>query len=376
MMWVVIMKLGLVLSGGGSTGAYQMGVIKALQELKINPDIVVGTSIGSINGAMYVSGGIEQAYNMWNELSFASVFDKNIEYNSQKDEFMVIRKYVASAIKGGIEPNNLKANLIKYVDLDKFYKSPIDYGLATVSFPSLRSIKLTKKEIAKEKLLDYIIASATVYPIFKLKKIDNKRYIDGGVRDTIPYDLAIKLGAEKIIIVNTSYFFKYAKIPKKITNKYEVTIIRPRNNTGPSLMFEAKQARKNIKYGYNDAMKILGNYEGNKYTFKSVLEYDESFKDKKEYINVLENLGRIFKLDDTRIYQINEYNKCIKNKLDKVALKRVKSIQNIKDILNSQERIKYIYNKIKNNDAKAIKIIKRILYKEYLGAYYLYKLYN
>ena len=370
------MRTGLVLSGGGSTGAYQMGVIKALQELNINCDIVVGTSIGSINGAMYVSGATDKAYEMWNNLSFQNVFDENIKYDSQKDELAVIKKYVVSAVNGGMEPNNLKDNLVKYVDLDKFYSSPIDYGLVTVSFPNLKSVKFTKKEIDREKLLDYIIASSTVYPVFKLKQIDGKKYIDGGVRDTMPYDLAIKLGAEKIIIVNTSYFFKYAKLPKKITSKYDVTIIRPRNNTGPSLMFEAKQARKNIKYGYNDTMKILGNYEGNKYTFKNIGEYDECFKNKRKFISMLENLGRIFKLDDTRVYSINEYDKAIKNKMNKIELKRVRTIQNIKDILNSQERIKYIYNKLKNNDLRTIKVIKKILYKEYLGAYYLYKIYN
>ena len=60
------MKTGLVLSGGGSTGAYQMGVMKALQELNIKCDIVVGTSIGSINGAMYVSNSLDKAEEMWN----------------------------------------------------------------------------------------------------------------------------------------------------------------------------------------------------------------------------------------------------------------------------------------------------------------------
>lgn len=85
------MKIGLVLSGGGSTGAYQLGVIKALEEINIKCNIVVGTSIGSINGAMYTAGEIAKAEEMWNTLSFKSVFAEEIKYTSQKDELDVIK---------------------------------------------------------------------------------------------------------------------------------------------------------------------------------------------------------------------------------------------------------------------------------------------
>ena len=359
------MKTGLVLSGGGSTGAYQMGVMKALQELNIKCDIVVGTSIGSINGAMYVSNSLDKAEEMWNKLNFKSVFSENIKYESQKDEFDVIKKYIKVATKGGIEPNNLKQNLIENIDLDKFYNSDIDYGLTTVSFPSLKTLKLTKKEIKRDELFDYIIASSTVFPVFKLKNINNKRYIDGGVRDTMPYDLAIKMGADKLIIVNTSYFFKYAKIPKKIVDKYDVKIIRPKNKTGPSLMFEARQSMKNIKYGYNDTMKLYGKLYGNKYTFKSMIDNQE--------LNIIEYLGKTFKLDDTRIYTINEFNKKIKVSFDKTKLKKTSNIEALRKSLNPQERIRFIYDKINSNKIKEINIIKRLFHREYLCAMYLYE---
>ena len=353
------MKLGLVLSGGGSTGSYQAGVIKALDELGIKADIVVGTSIGSINGAMYVTGDIAKTYDMWKTLSFKNVFDEDIKYESQKDELDVIMKYIGLASRGGAEPSNLKKILEETIDLDKFYNSKIDYGLTTVSFPSLKLLKLTKKEIKREELFDYMIASSTVFPVFKLKSINSKKYIDGGVRDTMPYDLAIKMGADMIIIVNTSYFFKYAKIPKKIANKYDITIIRPKNKTGPSLMFEGKQATKNMKYGYNDTMKHFGKLFGDKYTFKTMPEDTKT----------MEYLAKAFKLDDSKIYSINEFNKKIIKSLDRTKLKDIGSIDRIRDILKPNERIKYIYNKLINNND--LTIIKKLFTKEYLAAYYI-----
>ena len=360
------MKTGLVLSGGGSTGAYQAGVIKALDEIGMKFDIVTGASIGSINGAMYVTGDIAKTYDMWKALSFKDIFDEDIKYDSQKDELDVILKYVKIATRGGAEPSNLKKLLMDKIDLDKFYNSKIEYGLTTVNFPSLKLIKLTKDEIKREELFDYMIASSTVFPVFKLKKINNKKYVDGGVRDTMPYDLAIKMGAKKIVIVNISYFFKYAKIPKKILKEYDITIIRPKNKTGPSLMFEGKQATKNMQYGYNDGMKTFGKLYGDKYTFK----------EKPDDIKLVEYLGRTFKLDDSKIYSLNDFNKKIYKSLDRTELKEVKNIEKIRSILKPSERIKYIYNKLLEKDVKNINIIKKVFNKEYLAAYYIYDKYN
>lgn len=369
------MKIGLVLSGGGSNGSYQMGVIKALEELNIKCDIVTGTSIGSMNGAMYVSNSLDKAEEVWNNLNFNNIFSEEIKYETEKDAIEVIKKYLKAIPKGGMDTSNLKKNLIANVDLDKFYNSKIDYGLTTVSFPSLKLVKLTKEEIKREELYDYIIASATAFPVFKLKTIKNKKYIDGGIRDIIPYDLAIKLGAEKLIVVNASSFYRHAKLPKKIIKKYDAKMITPRNKTGRSLVFDSKQSKKNILYGYNDAMKTFGYLDGNKYTFRNISKEVEqyNFKNKNEYIKLLESTGRIFKLDDSRIYTTNEFIKIINNKMDKIVLKKVKRIQDIKNLLNPQERIKYIYEKIQNEENRSLVLLNTLLPKEYNIAMYMYK---
>lgn len=369
------MKTGLVLSGGGSTGSYQIGALKALEELGIKCDIVTGTSIGAINGAIYTIGKVDKAEEMWKHLNFKNIFSEDIKYESKKDELEVIKKYIKIASKGGLEPTNLKQILIDNIDLDAFYNSKIAYGLTTVRFPSLKSIKLTRDEIKKEELYDYLIASSTVFPVFKLKNINNKRYVDGGVRDNIPYDLAIKLGAKRLIVVNISYFNRRIKLPKKIMNEYDVTVIAPRNNTGPSLMFEAKQAARNVKYGYNDTMKAFHKLYGLKYTFKSIEKNYQQYnlKTEKEYLKLLESIGRTFRLDDSQIYSLKEYFEIINTKLDKITLKKVNNIKDIKSILNRQERIKYIYQKLINKENRTLSILKKVLPKEYNIALFIYQ---
>ena len=64
------MKVGLVLSGGGAKGAYQVGVLKALLELGARVDMVAGASIGALNGAVLASApsleiGVERLENLW-----------------------------------------------------------------------------------------------------------------------------------------------------------------------------------------------------------------------------------------------------------------------------------------------------------------------
>ena len=81
------MKTGIALAGGGSKGSYQIGVWKALRELGIDYDIVTGTSIGAINGALMVMGDFERAERLWSTIT---VEDKKsakiyVEFQEMKD---------------------------------------------------------------------------------------------------------------------------------------------------------------------------------------------------------------------------------------------------------------------------------------------------
>ena len=60
--------LAVVLSGGGAKGAYQIGVWRALRKLNIKYDIITGTSVGALNGAMMVTGDYKRAYKIWKNL--------------------------------------------------------------------------------------------------------------------------------------------------------------------------------------------------------------------------------------------------------------------------------------------------------------------
>ena len=316
------MKTALVLSGGGARGAYQVGVWKALEELNIKCDIVVGSSVGSINGALYTQGDFNKAYNLWKKLSIEDVFEEKIEFKNQKD---LIKKYLKKALKGGLEAKGLKDKLSDVLDLDTFYNSNIDYGLTVTSYPKLKPIKITKENILKEQLVDYIVASSTVFPVFKLKEINNNKYVDGGFKVPVPFELAKKMGANKYIVVNTSSIAPNYKLPVS----EDIIYIKPNNKVGFPLIFDSKKANINLRYGYNDTMKVFKKLYGKKYTFKNLDKYyikSATFKTLNSFIDTLEYLGKTYNIDDSKIYTFNAFNKHLVKGIEKgVKIKHRKS---------------------------------------------------
>ena len=82
------MKRALVLSGGGAKGSYQYGVWKALKKLNIKFDIVTGTSIGAVNGAMMTLDDFDKAGEVWEKLNTKDVFylDYDLTTNATPEE--------------------------------------------------------------------------------------------------------------------------------------------------------------------------------------------------------------------------------------------------------------------------------------------------
>ena len=145
------MKVAIVLSGGGSRGAYQIGVWKALKKLRIKYNIVTGTSVGALNGVLMTQKNYKKAYKLWSNMNFNVVFDQNTSNNMNvTDTKKIVKTYAKNIVfEGGMNAVNLYEAIEKLVDEDKVLKSNIDFGLVTVKYPRLKSLSLTKNEIPK-----------------------------------------------------------------------------------------------------------------------------------------------------------------------------------------------------------------------------------
>lgn len=260
------MKRAIVLSGGGAKGAYQIGVWRALRKLHMDYSIVTGTSVGALNGAFFVQNDYYRAVSMWYNMSFSHVFEHmDGDYHTIEGKKDILLSYAKGVLDGGMDISRLEKTLDKYLSIKRFYSSSIDYGLITVDLTDLKPVSIRKKEIPPKDLKDYLIASASCFPAFKVKKIHGKNYIDGGYYDNIPINLAIELGAEEVIAVD----LKAIGLKQKLTTyDVPVTYIAPRADLGSFLVFDKKLARRAMRLGYHDAMKTFQKLDGNMYTFR------------------------------------------------------------------------------------------------------------
>ena len=228
----------------------------------------------------------------------------------------------------------LEKNVNKYLNKDKFFKSPINYGLVTVNKKTMEPKYVSKDKLTKENIVDYLMASSCFYPVFKSKKIEEDEYLDGGYHDNMPIDFAVKLGASEVIAID----LEAIGVRKKSIENVKIKFIRPNNYIGPEMIVSNAQSLKNLKYGYNDTMKAFGKLEGKKYTFKKneLEKYLNKYKDeyerkankkkkgfeltKDELRRIIENACTILKIDDTKIYRISYLNYLIKKEVKKKHL--------------------------------------------------------
>ena len=335
----------LVLSGGGSKGSYEIGVWKALRKLHIKFDIVTGTSIGALNGALITQGSFYKALHLWKKLNLKVLFGEDISTSNSLD---IYKMYGKNFLKnGGMDVKEIENIIDKTVNRKKFYNSKINYGLVTFNLSKAQAIEIEKKDIKEEKLVDYLMASATCYPAFKKKDIEGLKFLDGGIYDNMPINLALKMNASEIVAVDLRAP-GMKKTPKK---KVPTTIISPNNKLTNFLNFYEEGTARNIKFGYNDTMKVYNKLEGKEYTFKKnqlskvKKQYQEFYehiiknilnsktlikaitdvlnittnenKDSREniFFKIMEETGKTFNLDETKIYSYKKYNKLLRKKL-------------------------------------------------------------
>lgn len=383
------MKRAVVLSGGGSKGSYEIGVWKALRRLHIKYDIVTGTSIGALNGALMTQKTYLKALYIWHKLSLEYLFEQQPKSDTKKDILML---YGDNFFKnGGMDIKKIEGIIRKAINMKRFYKSDIDYGLITYNFSTKKPLVISKKDISKDKLVDYLMASATCYPAFQMKDIDGDKYIDGGFYDNLPINLAIELGATEAIIVDLRAP-GLKKLPKE---NIKTTYIKPKNRISFFLDFNSKQAKINMNFGYNDTMKVFKRLDGDYFTFRKdeISKFYERNKDdlskllgtsitKKQLLKLIEDIGKEFKLQEDLIYYLDDYFRIIKDKanscekITKEIEKQIKS-KKISRTINSKLITLFFLRNItsKKRENKALSIFfsknyKQALLLSYMGVNY------
>ena len=386
-------KKALVLCGGGARGGYHIGVWKALKEINYKPNIITGTSVGALNGALLAIKEDKLAQEIWENMTMDTVFEKketrDINTISSPSEFLLEIGKI-----GGINPKPLKELVNKLADEKKFRNSDIEFGLVLTAIRPMRKVEKFIDEMEEGKIPNYILASSACFPIMQMYEINGTRYVDGGYTDNIPYEAALKRGATDIVIVDMPGIFKL----KKLENvNAKIHYVFPKHDLGNFIIFNKEVANKDIRLGYLDTMKVFNKLEGTYYSFynnsnmeacgynknikkvykkiftglptigtlerlatNKVVNYikkfnEEIFSNMSDVLKLLEIAAQSYEIDYLKIYNFNELSQIVMEKYrETIKSEEYKWILSISKIIETVDSLDEVSRLIKQYDAKNI----------------------
>jgi NTE family protein len=189
-------KVAFVLSGGASLGAIQVGMLHALYERGIAPDVIVGTSAGAMNGAFIASRSqtvatADALAAVWRDLRRGQVFPLNpitglLGFLGARDHLVPasgLLKLIASHVEHG--------------DLEDL---PIPLHVVAVDVISGEELRLSRGRV-----VDAVLASAAIPGVIAPVRWEDRALIDGGVANNTPISHAVELGAQQIYVLPTGH---------------------------------------------------------------------------------------------------------------------------------------------------------------------------
>ena len=255
----------LVLAGGGARGSYQVGVWRALMELDWHPQIITGTSVGSLNGAMFVLDLYETARDMWLTIRSRDVMELPEENADLSSLHSFLRQVVRA---GGMDVSPLEDIVERVLDEKALRAAPTRFGLVTVEQRGLKAWELPLEEIPEGRVKDYLLASAACFPALRARDIDGVKFLDGGYSDNMPMGLAKKMGAEELVCVD----LEGVGITRPNLTGLPTTMIRSYWELGDILHFDPDTARRNMELGYYDTRRAMGYLRGCAYAVSTNAE--------------------------------------------------------------------------------------------------------
>ena len=183
-------RTAFVLSGGGVLGAVQVGQLRALIEAGITPDVVVGTSVGSINGAMIATDpsadAIDKLTEIWTGLRAEDIFPGS----------RVARVWNIVARGDHIHPNDGIRRLIDMLPAHTFESLSLPLHVCAAGLADGEERWFDSGPLARA-----ILASTALPGVYPPVSIDGNLYVDGGVVNNIPISRAAALGARRIYVL-------------------------------------------------------------------------------------------------------------------------------------------------------------------------------
>jgi NTE family protein len=197
--------VAFVLGGGGTMGAYEVGMLAALIERGIAPELVVGNSIGALNGAAVAAdpstATVETLRSLWMNLDEERIFGGSPFAPA------------ASILKPGsthLHSNRPLRSLIeRLLPVRRFEDLKVPFQCVAASIE-----RAAEHWFSEGPLVDAIMASAALPGVLPVVEVDGEHFMDGGIVNSIPISRAVELGAREIYVLHVGRIERPLKPPR------------------------------------------------------------------------------------------------------------------------------------------------------------------
>lgn len=197
------MTHAFVLSGGASLGSIQVGMLAALQEAGIRPDLIVGSSVGALNGA-WLAGHpghpVDELAATWRSLSRSDVFPAAPLFGLAG---------FAGLRRGFVANHRLQRLVEANLTFTRIEEAPIPLHVVVTDVVDAADVRLSAGDVVPA-----VLASAAIPGVFPPVEISGRTYMDGGVVNNTPISHAVELGADTIWVLPTGWSCALASPPR------------------------------------------------------------------------------------------------------------------------------------------------------------------
>jgi NTE family protein len=251
-------RVAWVLGGGGLRGASEVGMAKALAAHGLQPHLIVGTSIGSLNAAVLAAAPIEQSVStltrMWEQMRASSVFGESL-YQRDRHLFDHWTHFHSN------EPlRKLVQQWVPYVKLEEAY---VMVQACAACIETSSEHWFTEGPVA-----DAVLASCALPGVLPPVEVGGRHYIDGGVVNSIPVSRAIELGATDVYVLHVGNIDDPLEVPRHPWDVAMVSFeIARRHRFNRELETAGEDVRVHVlptgkaPGRYNDLAKLRYNYD-------------------------------------------------------------------------------------------------------------------
>ncbi len=201
------MTTAFVLGGGGVLGAVEVGMLRALLERGITPDLVLGTSVGAINGALLATGPgpavVDRLTDLWQ-----SVADSGAEVYGDR-ALRTLRRALTTGTHL-YSPDPLRERIAAELGDVTFEDLPVRLEVCAASIERAAEHWFTSGPVVPA-----VVASAAVPGLLPPAEVDGEHYLDGGIVNSIPLGRAVERGATRVFVLQVGRVDRPLSVPRR-----------------------------------------------------------------------------------------------------------------------------------------------------------------